>query len=107
MIRRPPRSTLFPYTTLFRSSSVVDQSPILDAMRLIGLGSKATVPVGLVVLIVPLEPDDLAVPLERQDVRGDTVEEPAVVADHDGAPGELQERLLERPQRIHVEVAGR
>src|SRR5258707_1767295 len=24
MIRRPPRSTLFPYTTLFRSISVVD-----------------------------------------------------------------------------------
>src|SRR3712207_7326230 len=24
MIRRPPRSTLFPYTTLFRSFSVVD-----------------------------------------------------------------------------------
>src|SRR5256885_8708544 len=24
MIRRPPRSTLFPYTTLFRSSVVVD-----------------------------------------------------------------------------------
>src|SRR3712207_8731600 len=24
MIRRPPRSTLFPYTTLFRSSSVSD-----------------------------------------------------------------------------------
>src|SRR5438093_9091333 len=25
MIRRPPRSTLFPYTTLFRSSTVVTQ----------------------------------------------------------------------------------
>src|SRR5258706_2206523 len=25
MIRRPPRSTLFPYTTLFRSRSVVDR----------------------------------------------------------------------------------
>src|SRR2546426_5428966 len=25
MIRRPPRSTLFPYTTLFRSSAVIDQ----------------------------------------------------------------------------------
>src|SRR3712207_7772410 len=25
MIRRPPRSTLFPYTTLFRSGSVVEQ----------------------------------------------------------------------------------
>src|SRR3989442_6668464 len=27
MIRRPPRSTLFPYTTLFRS--VLDQHPVL------------------------------------------------------------------------------
>src|SRR3712207_8368413 len=26
MIRRPPRSTLFPYTTLFRSSGVEDQT---------------------------------------------------------------------------------
>src|SRR3712207_8887297 len=26
MIRRPPRSTLFPYTTLFRSVQVVDDS---------------------------------------------------------------------------------
>src|SRR5258708_29457063 len=25
MIRRPPRSTLFPYTTLFRSHSILDQ----------------------------------------------------------------------------------
>src|SRR2546430_6397800 len=30
MIRRPPRSTLFPYTTLFRSDDVVDR---LDADR--------------------------------------------------------------------------
>src|SRR5688572_31029469 len=27
MIRRPPRSTLFPYTTLFRSASVVTSTP--------------------------------------------------------------------------------
>src|SRR5260370_11580064 len=26
MIRRPPRSTLFPYTTLFRSSNALDSS---------------------------------------------------------------------------------
>src|SRR5258707_1742094 len=26
MIRRPPRSTLFPYTTLFRSSGIVDNA---------------------------------------------------------------------------------
>src|SRR2546426_1808526 len=29
MIRRPPRSTLFPYTTLFRSGSM----PMIDAVR--------------------------------------------------------------------------
>src|SRR2546426_1120506 len=31
MIRRPPRSTLFPYTTLFRSSSSVYTETILGA----------------------------------------------------------------------------
>src|ERR1051326_5109122 len=30
MIRRPPRSTLFPYTTLFRSRLSADQSPAVD-----------------------------------------------------------------------------
>src|SRR3712207_4851379 len=33
MIRRPPRSTLFPYTTLFRSGSDVE----LDAGRLLSI----------------------------------------------------------------------
>src|SRR5438876_7785980 len=32
MIRRPPRSTLFPYTTLFRSSSRI-VSPTVDSLR--------------------------------------------------------------------------
>src|SRR2546426_3937888 len=31
MIRRPPRSTLFPYTTLFRSGVVEDEWPSLHA----------------------------------------------------------------------------
>src|SRR2546426_8612806 len=30
MIRRPPRSTLFPYTTLFRSQGGVEDRPTLD-----------------------------------------------------------------------------
>src|SRR2546422_2084697 len=28
MIRRPPRSTLFPYTTLFRSTTATSHSPV-------------------------------------------------------------------------------
>src|SRR2546426_4251712 len=32
MIRRPPRSTLFPYTTLFRSQKILDLAPIDDPL---------------------------------------------------------------------------
>src|SRR2546430_12678191 len=32
MIRRPPRSTLFPYTTLFRSANIID-ADTLAAMK--------------------------------------------------------------------------
>src|SRR5256885_9883272 len=46
MIRRPPRSTLFPYTTLFRSSSAawwfrsfVQQSPQLLQVELFAFGA--------------------------------------------------------------------
>src|SRR3712207_9438566 len=35
MIRRPPRSTLFPYTTLFRSNNLIE-----NAIRPLALGRK-------------------------------------------------------------------
>src|SRR5260370_28523723 len=38
MIRRPPRSTLFPYTTLFRSKPVVDWFEIISENFMIGGG---------------------------------------------------------------------
>src|SRR5437773_4545874 len=51
MIRRPPRSTLFPYTTLFRSSEVVkylqeeDKAVRIEACRILNkIGTKASVP---------------------------------------------------------------
>src|SRR3712207_7032811 len=33
MIRRPPRSTLFPYTTLFRSALAVDEALVLTSFH--------------------------------------------------------------------------
>src|SRR5256885_10007124 len=33
MIRRPPRSTLFPYTTLFRSPAVVERGGVAAQLR--------------------------------------------------------------------------
>src|SRR3712207_8462784 len=40
MIRRPPRSTLFPYTTLFRSSHLL-RLPAADGGEVLGLGARA------------------------------------------------------------------
>src|SRR5688572_32686811 len=37
MIRRPPRSTLFPYTTLFRSPSAVLTAAIEEPLKLLGV----------------------------------------------------------------------
>src|SRR3712207_9332415 len=40
MIRRPPRSTLFPYTTLFRSAALVEETKKLKVGR--GLDEETT-----------------------------------------------------------------
>src|SRR3712207_7047267 len=41
MIRRPPRSTLFPYTTLFRSLLAADVSTVPVVMGAHGFGDEA------------------------------------------------------------------
>src|SRR3712207_7465363 len=38
MIRRPPRSTLFPYTTLFRSRRVTVSTDVSSHHRVLGTG---------------------------------------------------------------------
>src|SRR5215469_16867175 len=60
---------------------------VLDAVRLRGVVSGPSLVVLDVLLVVALEPDHLRVALEGEHVGGDTVEEPAIVRDHDGAAG--------------------
>src|SRR3712207_8784629 len=73
MIRRPPRSTLFPYTTLFRSR--VDELPLLVELGALELVRER---VALVWALVGREPDvlvgrrDLAVHAERAEDRKST-----------------------------------
>ena len=76
-------------------------------MRLVGLVAQAALAVRLVVLVVALEPFDVAVALEGQDVGRDAVQEPAIVADDHGAAGEAVQRLFQCPQGIDVQVVGR
>src|SRR5256885_13543595 len=54
MIRRPPRSTLFPYTTLFRSISYVKkyQGHGLDLSELVAIGNE-----GLLKAVTKFDPD--------------------------------------------------
>src|ERR1700760_3444748 len=75
---------------------VPDQLLVGEAMGAVGLGAELLVAEALVGLEVALEPADLRVTLEGQDMGGDAVQEPAIVGDHDGAAGEGQQGLLER-----------
>src|SRR6476469_2481897 len=52
MIRRPPRSTLFPYTTLFRSEQVAAALRDTDAV-VTDVGSVKSAPLGVVRALVP------------------------------------------------------
>src|SRR5690349_22152482 len=49
MIRRPPRSTLFPYTTLFRSLGGIPYARFAAALTPVALGSLAITSAVLVV----------------------------------------------------------
>src|SRR2546427_4975272 len=41
MIRRPPRSTLFPYTTLFRSDAAGEVGGLVEHVRAVQAGDRA------------------------------------------------------------------
>ena len=49
----------------------------------------------------------MAVAFKGEDMGGDPVKEPAVVADNNRATGEFLKRLFQRAKRVHIEVVGR
>src|SRR2546422_8749325 len=98
MIRRPPRSTLFPYTTLFRSYRSTLDGRLLAVnpalVRMLGYDSEEQL---------------LAVNLAR-DVYADTAERERILAQFDGADavegGEVTWKRRDG-RRILVRLAGR
>src|SRR5262249_39861440 len=80
---------------------------VFDPLRNDGVDAEPPHLVFLIILEVSFEPFDMAVAFEGQDVGGDTVEEPAIVADDHGAAGEVFQRLLERTQRVNIKIVGR
>ena len=81
--------------------------PVFDPMRLRPHPPQPPPLVLFIRLEVPLEPLHVAVALERQDVRRQPVQKPPIVADDHRAAGELDQRILQRAQRIHIQIVGR
>ena len=76
-------------------------------MRLVRPSPKPATAIGFVVRVVPRKPDHTRVAFEREDVSSDAVEKPAVVAYQHGTARELDQGVLERSQRVDVEIVSR
>src|SRR5438132_14415655 len=90
MIRRPPRSTLFPYTTLFRSGGAT-RGPVLARA---GAGLQ----------VAPLRPRAGPPRLPPSAVRAPRLPEPGVMADH---ARRLVARALRRCRQLRGRRPGR
>src|SRR5580700_8319868 len=82
------------------------QLAILQPMRLIGCRAKALMALFLVSAVVAFAPNDFAIALEGQNVRGHSVEEPPIVANDHGAAAEVEQCLFESSKRLDVQVVG-
>src|SRR2546426_4067568 len=80
MIRRPPRSTLFPYTTLFRSKRATGAVPIIMAtvMDPVALGFAASLaqPGGNLTGLAILSPELTAKRLQRSEEHTSELQSP-------------------------------
>src|SRR5579863_2108147 len=90
-----------------RDAPLARELLVFDPLRNDGVCAQPPHFVFLVVLEIALEPFDIAVAFEGEDVGGDPVEEPAIVADDHGATGEILQGLFDRAQRVDVEIVGR
>jgi len=73
-------------------------------MRTIGVRSLTPLEVLCVIPVRALEPYRLGIPLERENVRCDSIQKPAIVRNHHRASGEPDQSLLERAQRVDVKI---
>ena len=73
MIRRPPRSTLFPYTTLFRSHRDLHSFPTLALLdqKLFGIGEVALAGAAIDDLLVAAE--SVPIPIDADDPTSDEI----------------------------------
>src|SRR3989449_11763506 len=100
MIRRPPRSTLFPYTTLFRSRRDAASAPRGGAEHLGSPKDARTIPAESVLrrLVVRLEPDSV---LDRVGARPDVAVFHAEISVRDLPRARPPRLVLRNPRSCH------
>src|SRR2546423_15033109 len=107
MIRRPPRSTLFPYTTLFRSmNSEINVTPMVDIMLVLLIIFMVVTPMLQHGITVNL-PKDLNNPEEDQRIIKDTSVVIAIPVDGKYYLGKTQvtkEQLKDKVEKILANI---
>ena len=81
--------------------------PVLDPVRCFSRRAQTLFAVGLIIGIIPFEPNDFTVAFKGEHVCGDTIEKPAVMRNYNRATGEVLQRLFQRTQRVHIQVVRR
>ena len=84
---------------------LLHQLLVFESLRL--LIAQTLLLVLLVLGISALEEINLGITLEREDMCGDTVEEPAVVGNYYGTAGEILETFLQGTYSVDIHVIGR
>ena len=77
--------------------SLATDGLVFDPRGAISVCTESTFLVRFIGRVVTLEPLNMAVALKSQNVRGNAVKEPPVVADDHGAAGKFLKRLFKRP----------
>ena len=63
-----------------------------------------TILLGLFSLIIAVKKTDLRIAFERQDVRGDPIQKPAIMRNHQHAPCKFKQRIFQRAQGFDIEI---
>ncbi len=83
------------------------QPLVFNPVWLICSFSQAPFAVGFVICIVAFKPLNVAVTLEGQNMRGNTIQKPAIVRNHYRAAGEVEQCLFQCTQGFDIQVIGR
>jgi hypothetical protein len=77
---------------------------VFDPVRLIGVYAEPLTAVRFVLGVIAVEENDVTLAFERKYMRGDAVEEPAVVTDDEHTADKIFQSFLKRAHCVDIEI---